>query len=421
MRPHLLHLINSFQQGGTERQAVQLVRLLQASGRYHVHVACLRGGGVLRKEIECLGFGDIPEFPLTSFYNRNALIQLLRFTHLLRERNIEVVHTHDFYTNIFGMAAAAWARVPVRIASRRETEGLRCGTKKRLERCAYRLAHAIVTNAEAVRRHLLGEGVPAGKVVTIYNGVDLERLAPRQGWGRSDYLAACTLSHHGERRFVTIVANMRHAVKDHPTFLRAAQRVKRAVSRAAFVLAGEGELVEPMRALAGQLGLAEDTFFIGRCGNVPDLLALSDVCVLSSVAEGFSNAILEYMAAGRPVVATDAGGAREAVQDGVTGYIVPVGDDRAMAARIIELLQTPGRARAMGESGLRLVKQRFSCDALLERTQELYDRLLSGAEPACQAETETRRQGDKETRRQEDLRPELRMHGPAMTEQASEW
>jgi glycosyltransferase involved in cell wall biosynthesis len=412
MRPHVLHLINSFQQGGTERQAVQLVRLLQTSGRYRLHIACLNGAGVLRKEAESLGFLEIPEFPLTSFYNRNAIAQLRRFARLLREWDIKVVHTHDFYTNIFGMAAAALARVPVRVASRRETEGLRCGAKKQLERFAFRLAHVIVTNAEAVRRHLLGEGVAAGKVVTIYNGVDRERFTPRPGWGRSEFLAACNLSRHAERRFVTIVANLRHAVKDHPTFLRAALRVKRAVSQSAFVLAGEGELLEPMRALAAQLGLAQDAFFIGRCGNVPDLLALSEVCVLSSFAEGFSNAILEYMAAARPVVATDAGGAREAVQDSVTGYIVPVGDDQTMAARIIALLQNPVQARAMGECGRRLVQDRFSCDAQLERTQDLYDRLLSRAE--------TTRQGDKETSRQVDLVPAITRKEPLMTEQALE-
>src|SRR5712692_5152104 len=253
MPPLVLQLINSFDQGGTERQAVQLVRLLQTSGHYSVHVACLNSSGVLRKEVESLGFCDIPEFPLTSFYNRNAFAQLRRFASLLRARGIQVVHTHDFYTNIFGMAAAALARVPVRIASRRETEGLRSGTKKRFERCAYRLAHAIVTNAEAVRRHLIREGVAAGKVVTIYNGVDSERVRPRPDCERSDLLAS-TISPglpagSGLKRFVTIVANLRHAVKDHPTFLRAAQRVKRAVPEAAFLLAGEGELLEPMRAL----------------------------------------------------------------------------------------------------------------------------------------------------------------------------
>ncbi len=376
MRPQVLHLINSFHQGGTERQAVQLVRLLRTSGQVGIHVACLDGSGVLRKEIESLGLGDIPEFPLTSFYNRNALVRLRQLAGLLRARNIQLVHTHDFYTNIFGMAAAALARVPVRIASRRETEGLRSATKKRLERCAYRLAHAIVTNAEAVRRHLICEGVPSGKVVTIYNGIDSERLVPKAGCRRSDLLAACKLSDHADRRFVTIVANLRHAVKDHPTFLRAAQRIKQEVPEAAFVLAGEGELLEPMRALAAQLGLAEDTFFIGRCGSVADLLAVSEVCVLSSIAEGFSNAILEYMAAARPVVTTDAGGVREAVQEGKTGYIVPVGDDRMMATRIVTLLRAPEQARALGELGRQIVLQKFSCTAQLERTQELYEELL---------------------------------------------
>jgi len=374
MRPPVLHLINSFQQGGTERQAVQLVRLLQTSGHYDVHVACLDGSGGLRKELESLG--NIPEFPLTSFYDRNAISQLRQLAGHLRARNIKLLHTHDFYTNVFGMAAAALARVPVRIAGRRETEGLRSKTQKRLERWSYHLAQVVVTNAEAVRQHLIGEGVAPAKVVTIYNGVDVERVAPKPSCNREELLAGYNLSHHAGRRFVTIVANLRHAVKDHPTFLRAAQRVKREVPEAAFILAGEGELLEPMRGLAVDLGLAQDTFWIGRCSNVPDLLAVSEVCVLSSIAEGFSNAILEYMAAARPVVATDAGAAREAVQDGKTGYLVPIGDDKSMATRIVTLLRAPEQARAMGAVGRRVVAQKFSCAAQRERTEELYDQLL---------------------------------------------
>src|SRR5205814_395338 len=152
------------------------------------------------------------------FYSRNTFAQLHRFARLLAERNIQVVHTHDFYTNIFGMAAARWVRIPVRVASRRETEGLRGRAKKRLERGAFRFAHAIVTNAEAVRRHLIGEGVRAEKVVTIHNGVDMERLLPGTACRRSDLLKALQLPQVPARRFVTIVANLRHTVKDRPTF-----------------------------------------------------------------------------------------------------------------------------------------------------------------------------------------------------------
>src|SRR5205085_1853102 len=215
------------------------------------------------------------------------------------------------------------------------------------------------------------------RIAVVYNGLDLARVTPRAGLTRADALAACGLPTDEGRRFVTIVANMRHEVKDHPMFLRAARRVRESVPRAAFVLAGEGELVPELRRMADELGLDGAAFFPGRCDRVAELLFASDVCVLSSKAEGFSNSILEYMGAARPVVATDVGGAREALgADGEAGHLVASGDDEALAAHVIELLRDPEGARAMGERGRRRVEQRFSAQVQLERTSELYDRLL---------------------------------------------
>jgi glycosyltransferase involved in cell wall biosynthesis len=383
--PHVVQLIGSFHQGGSEVQAVQLTRLLRESGRYDVSVACLDGGGVLRPEVERLDVGEIAEFPLTSFYDRSFVAQVARFARLLRARGAAVVHAHDFYTNVFGMAAAALARVPVRIASRRETTGTRTPAQKFVERRAYGLAHAIVANAEAVGRQLVEEGVRPGKIVTVYNGLRAERVAPPPGLGRGEARSRFGLP-DGDRPAVTILANLRLPVKDHPTFLRAARQVAEEVPEAVFVLAGEGELTGQMQALAAELGVGDKAFFIGRCGAVAELLAASDVCVLSSRAEGFSNAILEYMAAGRPVVATDVGGAREAVSEGETGHLVPAGDHAAMAARVVSLLRDPGRAREMGGRGRRVVLEKFSCQAQLERTDELYRRLLPGARPVSPGE-----------------------------------
>lgn len=377
MKPKVLQLIDSFQQGGSERQAVQITRLLRESGRYDVRVACLSGEGPLRAEVERLGLSDIAEYPLKSFYDSNALNQWRRFRSFLRNERIDIVHAHDFYTNIFGTFGAAAAGVPARIASRRETEGIRTPLKRWIERRAFSLADAVLANAEAVRQQVIEEGVPAEKTVTIYNGMDTRRVSPQPVMRRDEALAAFNLPSDVPRRFVTIVANMRHAMKDQATFLRAAKRVRDVVPQAAFVLAGEGELVGELKALSASLGLERDAFFIGRCHRVSELLALSDVCVLSSKGvEGFSNSILEYMAAARPVVATDVGGAREAVIDGETGYIVPRGDAEALAARITMLLQEPERARAMGIRSLQVVKENFSCEAQLERTESLYDRLL---------------------------------------------
>ncbi len=374
MRESVLHLIDNFEQGGTERQAVQLVRLLRESGRFPVRLACFSGHGVLRAEVERLNLGEIPEFPLSGFGRPKFAAQLLRFARHLRRAGVAVVHAHGFYTNTFGVLGASLAGVPVRIASRRETEWLRTPAQRTLERqVTFRLAQAVIVNADAIGRQLVSTGVPASKVFTVHNGLDTARLAPRRS--RAEALSHFSLPEG--RRFVTIVANLHHRVKDHSTFLRAARRVRASVADAAFVVAGEGSLADEYRALAGELGIGADVFFTGRCESVGDLLAVSDVCVLSSKSEGFSNSILEYMAASRPVVVTDVGGAREAVEEGRNGHVVAAGDDEALAARVVSLLEDPAGARRMGEEGRRIVEEKFSCEAQLARTEALYESLLA--------------------------------------------
>ncbi len=377
MKPAVLQLIDSFHQGGSERQALQLTRLLVESNQFNVHLACLSPEGSLRETIADLNLGEIPSFPLKSFYDANAVRQLRRFVKWLRTSRIDIVHTHDFYTNVFGMAAGALARSPVRVASMRETAGMRTPAQKKAQQVAYSLAHHIVANSNAVRDALITEGTPAEKITVIYNGLDHERLTP-QATSRAEALSLLGLHVDGNpaRRFVSIVANMRHDVKDYPMFLRTARKVFEAEPAAAFLLAGEGGLTESLRALAVDLGIEDSTYFLGRCEKVADLLNISEICVLSSKAEGFSNSILEYMAAGRPVVVTNVGGASELVSEGETGYLVASGDDASMANRIISLLRDPVRAREMGENGKRVVREKFSCKAQLARTEELYNRLL---------------------------------------------
>jgi L-malate glycosyltransferase len=385
LRYNALQLIGTFHQGGSERQAAQLTRLLLESGRCNVSVATLDRDGPLLTEMEKLGLNDIPEFRLNSFYDLHAGRQVRRFAQYLKKHEIDVVHAHDFYTNIFGMAAAALARVPVRIASRRES-AVRPASQRVVERGAYRLAHAVVANCEEVRKQLIDEGVPARKVRTIYNGLDPTRVQAPQA-ERKEILAGLNLPEGAH--FVTIMANMRAHVwdpepmcyKDHPTFLRAAQRVYDRVPEAAFIIAGEGELLEATQELARSLGIAERTFFIGRCKDIGRVLSISDACVLSSRSEGFSNSILEYMAAGRPVVSTDVGGAREAIIHGETGYLVPAGDHDAMAEHVASLLVDPDRARAMGVAGRRVVNERFSTGKQLQNIESLYGELLKLSKP----------------------------------------
>jgi len=378
MKPAVLQLIDSFDEGGSERQALELTRLLHNSGNFEVFLATLKADGVLQKEILDLNVDPIPAYPLTSFYDANALKQIGRFARYLRAKKIQIVQTHDFYTNIFGMAAASLAGVSVRIASCRETEAMRSKGQQKLQRVAFKFAHRIVVNSIAVKEKLIAEGTDGRRISVIHNGLNLARIQATNGVDRAQALSAVGLDHvkSGINHFVTIVANMRHEVKNYPMFLQAARRVSDERRNVGFLLAGEGPLQPTIEELATQLGLAGQTFFLGRCENVAALLSASDVCVLTSKAEGFSNAILEYMAAGRPVVATDVGGAREAIADGVTGYLVRSGDDQTMAKHILRLLNDQELARSMGNAGRRRVEENFSTGALLRNVEALYDSLL---------------------------------------------
>ena len=380
MKKNVLQFIGSFRQGGSERQAVQLSRLLYEEGSLNVFVACLDAEGSLRQEIEQLGIDEIPEFKLKSFYDANFLRQINRCAKFIKQNKISIVHTHDFYTNIFGMFAASLARVPVRIASKRETLSK---TKSQLliERQAFRACDKILANAEAVKRFLIETGISEKKIVTIYNGLDLERLTPAPNLKREEILRQHGLPIDEKIQIVTIVANLRSDVKNHRMFLQAAKKVKESIGNIVFVLAGEGELTELLKSLAKDLGIEKDTYFIGRCAQVAELLSVSDVCVLSSKSEGFSNSILEYMSAAKPVVATDVGGASEAIIEGETGFLIKSDDDEALANRLIELLENPEKATEMGGRGRKRVEKNFSLEAQLAKTLELYNGLERGETP----------------------------------------
>lgn len=374
MAKNVLQLIGSFNQGGSERQAVQLVKLLCEDAEFNVRLAVMTNEGPLFREVEHLDLPPIAEFPLTSFYDANMLRQTRACAKYLRENKIDVIHTHDFYTNIFGMLAARLARTKARVASKRETDGMRSVTQKAMEKNAYIFSHSIVVNAAAIKDHLIDRGVRESKIEIIHNGLDFTRLEPDSKL--TDYEKRVMLGVPRDKRLITIIANLRHSIKNIPMFLRAARIVCDTVHDAAFVIAGEGELMPEMRAMAADLGIGDDVHFLGRCADVPELLSISYAGVLSSTSEGFSNSILEYMSAGLPVVATNVGGAAEAIDDGETGFLVESNDHIAMAARLNDLLKNTHKAERFGAQGKEKALREFSLERQLQLTKALYNRLL---------------------------------------------
>jgi L-malate glycosyltransferase len=347
--------------------------MLQRDGAYEVVLATLNKEGVLLDGFSDQERAGIHEFKLTSFFNFHFVSQLRRLASLLRESKIDLIHSHDFYTNVFGAAAANLARVKC-IASKRETFGMRTGAQNLVERIAFHRADAVIVNSAAVREYLIARGVRPSKLTVVYNGLDSDAFDVP---GRASPAAFGLPAREGER-FVTLVANLRHDVKNVTMLLRAAREVTAQIRDVHFVIAGEGELADSLKQQAAELKLADRAHFIGRCNDVSGLLSMSAACVLTSKAEGFSNSILEYMAAGKPVVATDVGGAREAIADGETGYIVASDDDQAMAERLLAILNDQSLASRLGEAGRSRAREKFSLQTQLKSTLDLYGQVLRG-------------------------------------------
>lgn len=362
----VVHVIDSLYPGGTERQCLELARGLSRLGVGNA-VFYFRPGPLLM-EFQSAG-AAVQALPQASVQSSRFFFSLLALARALRREAAEIVQSYGFYSNLRGLTAARLAGVPVRVAARRELAKFLTPAQRRADRWVWRLAHRVVVNSEAVRRQVISEErVRPDKVVVIRNGLAADL-----------WLAADDPAHANGDPVVGMVAHFREQ-KDHVTFLRAAREVLNFVPSARFCLVGLG-LNAPLREYVQQLGLTDYVDFRGGLEGEALRTAVrrSTVSVLSSKNnEGLPNAVLEAMAASRPVVATAVGGTPELIDDGVTGFLVPPQDPGALAERVVRLLKDPALARGMGERGRERVAREFTIERMCGQYHDLYRNLLRG-------------------------------------------
>jgi glycosyltransferase involved in cell wall biosynthesis len=280
-----------------------------------------------------------------------------------RLRGTDVVHTHAHFTiNVAVRIAGRLAGARV-LAHMHIENAFRTGPTRRLQvaidNATARLCFAIVAVSDATRAQLLRQGYPAGRVVTVHNGVDSVGPAPpiRLAVGAT----------------VLEVARLAE-VKGQRTLLAALRGLDASAVLVGLDLERGGSYERELREEAERLGVADRVVFAGQRDDVPGLLAGCDVVCLPSSVEGLPLVVLEAMAQGRPVVATAVGGTPELVVDGETGLLVPPGDAVALAGALGKVLRDPGLARRLGEAGRRRVHASFSLAAMTERVLGLYAR-----------------------------------------------
>jgi len=245
-----------------------------------------------------------------------------------------------------------------------------------VERRLHRRMDALVGNSRAVVQDLLDEGAPPDRVRLIYNGVDAGRFAAGEVRIERRCALRTELGLPDDRVVLTCVANL-FPYKGHADLLDALALLGAGfAARATLLLVGrDAGARAALEAQAARLGLSASVRFLGERGDVPDLLVASDIGVLASHEEGFSNAVLEGMAAGLPMVVSDVGGNAEAVTDGECGHVVPARAPAVLAQALADLIGDVGRRQAMGEAARRRVAASFSLDACVAAYEALYEEL----------------------------------------------
>jgi glycosyltransferase involved in cell wall biosynthesis len=369
-RPRVLHLITSFEIGGTERQAVELLKRLDGE-RYDVRLAVLRNEGPFYSEIAAR-FPDVPEFPLTSFYDANAVKQLARLRRLMRREKIDILHAHDFYSSFIGAAAARLCGVRV-IASQRHLKLSDRRAHKWGTRLIHRLANRILVNSDAIRAHILdNDGAQPDKIVVVKNGV-----VPLTSSATNRVELCRELGVDTGATLIGMVARLQ-TVKGHRFFIEAAAQVFRIKPDAHFVLVGDGPLRPEIENQASELGITDQVHLLGDRADVSRLVSAFDLLVLASLHEGLPNAVMEAMAAGVPVVATAVGGTKELITDGETGYLAPSANSAALAGRILFALGDEVHRDEIVSAARRRITSAFGIKRMVESVEALYDEVMAG-------------------------------------------
>jgi L-malate glycosyltransferase len=355
-------LIDALTRAGTETQLLALIRELDRS-RVEPLLCLLDGEDPSSRALEP---ADCPVLRLgvRSLSRPAALLGAARLARFLRRHRVDVLQVYFLDSTYFGVPLARACGVPRVVRVRNNLGHWLTPAHRRLGRLVGRLVDVTVTNCEPARRALLAaEGGAPGKVVVLENGVDLARFDASRPPDTGRAVVR-----------VGAVANLR-PVKAIDLFVRAAARLAAAHPGVRFAVAGEGEQRPALERLVAESGLAGRLELSGAVADVPGFLAGLDVAVLCSHAEGMSNALLEYMAAGRAIVATDVGANGRLVRDGEHGLLVPPGDAAALAAAIDRLLRDPALARRLAAAAHRRVRQEHSREAMRERFHEFYERL----------------------------------------------
>lgn len=373
---HILYLIDELiLKGGTESHLFDLAKGMAEKG-HRITVMCLAEGefaksfqkipGVL---YECLN--------IVRIYDGRGIAAIVRISSYIKRNKVDILQTFHTASDLIGPIAAKLACVGVKmISSRRDLGYTKSHRHVQAQRIINKLIHGILANSEAVKSVVINqERFPEERINVIHNGIHVGRFANPVPEKKQALIERLCVS--GDQFVVGSVGNLR-PVKGYRFMVEAAALLCPRYPKLMFLVAGEGEIKEELERLCVDLGVEKQFRFVGKVKEIPEFLSCLNLYVQPSLSEGFSNAILEAMAAGLAVVATSVGGNQEIIEEGKNGLFAKAGDSKSLAETVEFLLRDPCGCRTMSVYSRERTIMEFSIGAMINSYSEFYEMLNNG-------------------------------------------
>lgn len=364
---NILYLIDNLKLGGAQKIVLTLSEGLDPN-KYRIYTISMGERGPFYEKFKERG-QYIESLDITSFWKLYRLFKILAFA---KKNEVTLIHSFLFYSNFFGRIIGKAGRVPLIICSERATGVWKNRLFRLVEALVKGFADYYTAVSEATKRFMVEkEGIPCEKVVTLYNGVDIRETATDVSRLKLD------LGIPPGSKVIGTVGRLADQ-KGYEYLIKAFKLVNERHKEAVLVIVGGGPLEKSLKDEAVKCSLNDKIVFTGPHKDPSLLMDAMDIYVISSWFEGMSNSLLEAMAKGLPVVATDIDGNREVVVDGETGLLVPPRDEYAIAEALNNLLSGPSVMKAMGLAGKKRIEDRFTTRKMLYNYNDFYTKILKG-------------------------------------------
>ena len=365
----ILHINTERTWRGGEQQTLYLLSSLNDL-QVKCHLVC-QPGSPMEERAAAAGVEVIP----IAMYGEGDFVAGFRLNRLIRTHRYDIVHSHTSHAHTLAFMASIGSDI-CRLVTRRVDFTIFRNRFLPVNGLKYRfMADYYIAISHKIKAVMVADGIATDRIFVVHSGIDLDRFDAAAG----DHL----ISEFNLESAAPVIINVAHlaAHKGQQFLVRAIPHVLKEIPDARFFIIGKGELMAELRALADSLGINQALTFTGFRKDVGAFYKLADLFVMSSVQEGLGTAVLDALALGKPVVATDAGGLPEVIKDGETGRLVAAGNPQALADGIIQMLANKDNALKMARRGQVVVEEQYSIKAMVEKNLAVYNRLLAAGRP----------------------------------------